>query len=103
MPPQRMALRKGRVVEIVCRGSCHPDSLHDGSRTPVRRDREGHDFFQSEAPETELDDGAVGLRGIAVAPVVVRQAPADLDAGREVCLEMWFRQADEPYELVGAG
>lgn len=49
MPFQmRMAVGNAGMVEVERRLGLHADTLHDGARAAVRRDREGHDLSQAE-------------------------------------------------------
>ena len=54
---------------------------------------------EGQVAEAESQGGAGGLGGVAAAPVLAGEPPADLDAGREMRLEPRHRQADEADEI----
>jgi hypothetical protein len=54
-----------------------------------------------EPVETEVQSRPGAFRRIASVPVSSAQAPADLDAGREWCLEDWDGQPDDPRHEAG--
>ena len=53
--------------------------------------------------ETEVEYGASRLGGVAAAPLLGGETPANLDAGREVRFECRDRQADESDEVGLSG
>ena len=87
VPPQRVAHREPRVIEVVGRVSGHPEPLHH------RRDRTFAATVNetiSASPRTSnpnVERRRRRLRRVAVAPGVAREPPADLDRGREMRLE----------------
>ena len=60
--------------------------------------RERHDLLESRVDESEVDRLACGLGGVAVAPVRASEAPADLDARRELSVERMRQKTDIPDE-----
>ena len=95
---ERAIGRQVRVVEVVGRVARHPDPLHHGPRADVRRDGERHDLLEPSLLEPEREGGPRGLGRVAVAPGLGRQAPADLDRGRERRLEVRRGQPGEADE-----
>ena len=86
------------MVEVVLRRTRHADSLHDTHRSLICRCRERDDLVEPELAKTEIERGGRGLAGIAPAPVLVGQPPANLDTRREMGLERRNRQTDESDE-----
>ena len=99
-----------------CRRSGCPSGMPGWSKSssgdrviPIRsmtaRDRRfaGHgerdDLLEGQVAEAEGEGGAGRLGGVAAAPVLAGEPPADLDAGREMRLEPRHRQADEADEV----
>ena len=75
------------MVEVVRGVAVHPEALHHPARRHVGRDGERHDLVETGAFESEGHGRGRSLRRVALAPGVCGQAPADLDARREVRLE----------------
>ena len=75
------------MIEIVRRVVGHPDFLHHASRLCVGDDREGDDLVEAEGRETMLERRQGRLGGVAMAPMLMGDAPADFDAWRERSLE----------------
>src|SRR5258706_14615087 len=98
MQAQRAALREARIVEILVR-VVHADAFHHGARCAIENGREGDDFSEADALETDSQGGSRRFRGVALAPVRTREPPADLDAGRERKHPTWNRETDKTDEL----
>lgn len=98
MPTKWMPLRQERVVEIVGRIMRHADLLHHAAGGEVRGHRERYDLFEPERFETEGEHGPRALRGVSLPPVLRAEAPPDLHARSEVCLEAGHRETDETRE-----
>jgi hypothetical protein len=75
------------VVEVIRRVVAHPDSLHHGPRADIGRDRERNDLLKADRLEAERERGAGRLRGVAMAPGMSSEPPADLHGRREMRLE----------------
>jgi hypothetical protein len=97
--PQGVVVRKRWMIEVVGRRSRHTDPLHDGARPHVCGYRERHDFIQVKLAKAKLESGTGRFCGIATAPVLGGEPPADLDARREVGLEPGHGQPHEADEL----
>jgi hypothetical protein len=80
-----------------------PQALHQTPRARVRGGGEGDDLFKSQLIEAEGDRGARTLPREPLSPSGSRQAPADLDRGREWQLLVGVDQADEADERRLAG
>src|SRR5205085_2974204 len=95
MPPQRMADRHARMLEIAGRVVAHPEPLHDPPGRLVELRGERHDLLQAELLEAEGDRSKARFGRVAVTPVLAREPPAHFDGGSEVLLEA---RPDEPDE-----
>ena len=76
VPPQGMAFRQGRVVELP--GVLHAESFHHVQRTPVSDVGERDEFRDAEFRGVR-DAGPGGFGGVSLSPGVAAQAPADFD------------------------
>jgi len=90
------------VIKIIRGIVRHPDLLHDATRLCVLDDRERDDLLELQHPEAIVERAAGGLRGISMAPVLMGNAPADLDARREVGLEASVSHAAQADEIGDA-
>ncbi len=54
------------MVELT--GKLHAESLHNGARSEIAREGEGHQFSETKPLEAECDGGSCSLRGIAQSP-----------------------------------
>jgi hypothetical protein len=93
---QGIALIEHGMVEVITWIVCHAQSLHDPARADILRHREGDDLAHCQMVATIVEDGARRFSGISVIPVLTRQSPADLDAGREVRLKARNCKANHP-------
>src|ERR1700704_2004163 len=91
-----MTFRKRRIVEILSGIAAHPKPFHDGSRTVVRRRREGYDVGERESPKGVTERQSGRLRCITVPPMREGQTPADFHAGREMGAESRDVQSGKP-------
>ena len=92
---KRMSGRHARMIEIVGRIVRHADPAHDRPRAHVRGRRERDQLLGAQCAERVGCARERGLGRVALPPVLGREPPADLDAGREMRLE---RRHDEPDE-----
>jgi hypothetical protein len=78
----------------------HAQTLHDRTRSVIRRYRKRHDFRQSHDIEAKLESASGGLRGETLAPMRSRQSPQYLDAWRYGQIIPWDVQTNTTYELA---
>src|SRR5690606_34420307 len=78
----RVTVRHAGMVEVACGIASHSEAFHDGCRANVAAYGEGDDLLLAESLESEGEPGAGSLGGIALAPEIRCQPPADLDASR---------------------
>ncbi len=100
---KRMPIRHQWMVEVVGRVVDHPDLLHHASRANIAWRRGRHDFSQPQRIESKSQRRSGAFSGIAPTPVVRGKTPTDLDAGREVRLEVRNGESNEPNERHHAG
>jgi hypothetical protein len=60
-------------------GALHSDPAHDRCRANVVMHREGNDLVQLQCLEAMAEQRGCCFGDVALAPVALRQAPADLD------------------------
>jgi len=93
---QRVPFGQRGVFEHAVGG--HAEPLHDGLRAQVQRGGEGHDLLQAEALETHAEGATGGFQRVALAPIRLREPPADFHAGRERQIRSGDTQSDEADE-----
>src|SRR4051794_36399399 len=98
MATERVADRNARVVEVVGGIARHPEALHHAHRAGVPRRGERDDLLEAQLLEAEAERGPRAFRGVAEAPGVTRQPPADLDRGSEWGIECDLGEPGEPDE-----
>ena len=89
------------MIEVIRRVSRHSELFHDPARTDVCGHSQGHNLGKLQLFEAIAQGGAGALGSKAATPVLEGEAPADLDAGREVRLEGRVRKADEAGQFTG--
>lgn len=94
-----VSVREKGVEKISGRVVAEADFFHDAARFQVVGDGDGDDLFQSELLEAVVQRRPRGFGGVALAPVIRGQPPADFDARGEVGFEAGDTQADESDEL----
>ncbi len=87
------------MVEIVGRVVGHAELFHDMTRALVADGGHGDDLGEFQRLEAIGERGLCALGGIAVAPVLIREPPADFDTGGKVGREPWGGEADEADKL----
>ena len=93
-----MTLRHVGVLEISAEIAAHAEALHDPPGPHVDGGGEGDDFVKADGLEAVIEGSLRSLGGEAVPPLISRQAPADLDRGREVRGKGGRPEADVPDE-----
>src|SRR3954468_25081320 len=93
-----MSVRHARVVEIVGRIVRHPDPAHDRAGAYVGRRGERDELLGTQLAERVGGARERRLGRVPLSPVVGREPPADLDAGREMRVEGRHDQPDEADE-----
>ncbi len=83
------------MVEVVGWVVSHTNPLHDTSRSNIAGHGKRHDLFKLQCMNAKLQRSAGAFGGKPPAPIVGRKAPPNFDAGREVRLKVWNRQADK--------
>src|SRR5271165_6503185 len=76
----------------------HSDPFHHVSGPSIYLCSERHDLLQCELAKTKFQCSPGCLGGIAAAPVVACETPADFHTGREMDLERRYREPDKPDE-----
>ena len=100
MRTQRVTLWHARMLEVLQR-IAQPEALHDGARTQVPQGRERHYLREADLFERDLKSSSPSLRGEAMTPGRIGEAPANLYARRERKHSTWNRETDEADELAG--
>src|ERR1043165_8789527 len=90
-----MPLRNAGVIEIVGWVVRHAQFFHDPSGADVRQRGERNDFAESDLLESKRQRRAGALSPMPLVPKLEGQAPASLNAGCEMRLEPWNREADK--------
>src|SRR4051812_521595 len=98
-----MTSRHVRIIKVVGIVARHPEFLHHSPGPDVCWHRERHDLAEVEGFKPKLDHGMCGFGGVAVAPMLKCQAPARLDAWREVRGKRWNRESHESSQRRHAG
>ena len=80
---QRVAERHARMVEGTGAVFLHAEPLHHRAGTAIGERGERDDLVEPDAFEAEAQRGACTFARQALAPIVMRQAPADLDMRRQ--------------------
>src|SRR5262245_59959448 len=93
-----MAVRHPWMVEVIGRVVRHSELPHDRLRAYVLYSGQRDDLGQSRHGEAISERLPRRLGGVALSPTVSGQPEADLDRGREVCLERLAGQASEADE-----
>jgi hypothetical protein len=100
---KRVSGRKARMVEVVGGIVGHAEPLHQALRARVGEGGEGDKGIEVKDFEGVADDFATAFCGEALAPGVRGKAPADFDAGSEVCVEIGDGKTDVADEgIAGA-
>jgi hypothetical protein len=102
MPSVRGSFGEVRVVKIVGWAMGHANSLHDAARPLIADGRKGNQLVEEELLESELQDRSGGFGCVAVSPMFVGQAPADLDARGEMGLKGRLAQPNKSDESRNA-
>jgi hypothetical protein len=71
------------MIKVALRLADHGESLHHCTRAAVRLGRKGDDLRIAQAFEPQGEKGVCGFGGIAGAPGIAGEAPADLDFSGE--------------------
>ena len=71
--------RRLRMVEVVGGIVDHTDPFHDAARTVILRHRERNDLVKAAIAEGPGNDRARAFGGVAAAPMIRGEPPADLD------------------------
>ena len=79
----------------------HADGLHDFLGRRVGLSGEGHDFCQRQPVKPTPQSGPRRFTGVAQAPVLACQAPADFGRGSEWRVETHYTQPCKADELAG--
>src|SRR6266446_5377422 len=100
MLAERTTLRNARMLE--CRGLvlAHAKALHHCARAPIDEGGEGNDLVEAQVAEAHAQRAFRAFGGQASPPKGVREAPADLDAGRERQRRRWDLEPDVADELA---
>jgi len=100
MPPQRMPLRKPRMIEIFPWIMRHPDPLHHPPRPHIPRHRERNQPIQPQHIKRIPSRNPRRLSCQPLAPVLGRQTPANLNRRRERRLELRNHQPHKADEIA---
>jgi hypothetical protein len=98
-----MLLGQRRVIKVVGGVVSHTDALHEAPRATVAWHGERYHLAEPQCLEAVRQDGPRSLGGVSSAPVFHGEAPAYLDAWREVRREAGDGQANESREGRDAG
>jgi len=79
----------------------HAELLHDALRPQIRNGRERDHLAETDDVERVVERSLTAFGRVPATPVLVRQAPTDLDRRREMRLPRLRREADVPGELAG--
>ncbi len=103
MRRDRVADREQWVIEVIGGVVDHAELFHDVAGALVADGGHGDDLGKLESVEAVGERGLCALGGVAVAPVLIGEPPANLDTGREVGAEARGGEADEADKLRDAG
>jgi hypothetical protein len=93
MQPQGMSDRYFGMFEDGVRIFLHAEPFHHGARPLVSDSGKGHDFLKLQTLESDAQTPARRFRGVALAPGLKRQPPADFHTWRK-------RPMNRPFSFI---